>query len=139
MTWLRDLEELRGLTQRYARAVDGRDMEALAGLFDPEGTIDGARGLAGVATWLEGLRSGPRMFEISMHVLGEPLIDLQPGAEEARMDTYAVVHQLRPAGAAEDDLILGIRYLDEVVRRGEGWVIRHRRAVNLWTRAVPAR
>jgi hypothetical protein len=139
VTWLRDLEELRSLTQRYARAIDSRDIDAVGRLFDPEGSVDGARGLAKVPDYLDGLRTATGVFETSMHVLGDPLIELEPGAGDARMDTYAVVHQLRPAGAAEDDLLLGIRYLDDVVRRPAGWVIHHRRAVNLWTRTMPAR
>jgi hypothetical protein len=139
VTWLRDLEELRRLPQRYARAIDGRDIDAVGQLFDPEGTVDGARGLSEVPAYLDGLRTATPVFETSMHVLGEPLIDLEPGADEARMDTYAVVHMLRPAGSAEDDLVLGIRYLDDVVRRPGGWVVHHRRAVNLWTRTRPAR
>jgi hypothetical protein len=139
VTWLRDLEELRRLPQRYARAIDGRDIDAVGRLFDPAGTVDGARGLSEVPAYLDGLRSAPRLFESSMHVLGDPLIELEPGADDARMDTYAVVHQLRAVGSTDDDLILGVRYLDDVVRRPGGWVIRHRRAVNLWTRTVPSR
>jgi hypothetical protein len=50
-----------------------------------------------------------------------------------------VVHQLRAAGAPEGDLVLGIRYLDDVVRHEGGWVIRHRRAIVLWSRTLPPR
>ena len=37
-------DALRALLQRYARAADERDIDALAGLFHPEAEIAGARG-----------------------------------------------------------------------------------------------
>ena len=136
LQWLRDIEQLRALPQRYARAVDARDMDALTTLFHPDGTVVGARGSLAVPAYLDTMR-GPRAFESSMHLLGDPLIDLLPGSDEGRMDTYAVVYQLRPAGSTNDDLTLGIRYLDEVVRSENGWVIRHRQSETLWMRPRP--
>lgn len=135
LAWLRDLERLRTLPQRYSRAIDARDIDAVATLFHPNGTVDGARGSMSVTAYLENLRTGPRLFTSSMHVLGEPLIDLLPNDDEGRMDTYAVVYQLRSEYSTEDDLMLGIRYVDEVVRHHGHWVISHRTSSTLWTRA----
>jgi SnoaL-like domain len=90
-----------------------------------------------VPVYLDGLRTGARAFATSMHVLGDPLIELERGADVGRMDTYAVVYQLRPAGAPEGDLVLGVRYLDDVARLSGSWVIHHRRAVTMWTRSSP--
>ena len=39
--WLIDRELLRQFPQRYARAVDERDHDALTALFDPDGSVDG--------------------------------------------------------------------------------------------------
>ena len=137
LDWLHDLEQLRRLPQRYARAIDARDLDAVAELFDPGGRVDGARGSASVADYLDTLRNAPQVFASSMHVLGDPLIDLEPGGDRARMDTYAVVYQLRAADSPDDDLVLGIRYVDELVRRDTGWVIAHRRAMTLWSHTQP--
>lgn len=131
--WLRDIVELRGLPQRYARAVDARDVEAVAALFHPEATIAGARGEQTLDEWLDTLR-GPRTFPTSMHVLGDPLIDLPEGDDVAALDTYAVVYQLGDQQAGQSDLTLGIRYLDSVVRRNGRWVINARTATTLWMR-----
>jgi hypothetical protein len=136
--WLRDQAELRRLTQRYARAIDDRDFAELASLFDPDGVVDGARGTSAVPAYLEGLRTAERVFPTSMHVLGDPLISLDPGADEGRLDTYAVVYQLRAEGSPDADLVLGIRYLDDVHRLEDRWVIRHRRALTLWRRSWPS-
>ncbi len=132
--WLADLEQLRRMTQRYARAVDTRDIDAVAVLFHPDGSVDGARGTSLVPAYIDGMRNAPRIFDSGMHVLGDPLIDLERGADEARMDTYAVVYQFRPPDSTEPDLVLGIRYLDELVRHEGQWLIFHRQAVNLWMR-----
>ena len=133
-----DVDALRALNQRYSRAIDARDMEGLTALFDPAGSVDGARGSSTVPDYLEMTRASPRVFEQSMHVLGDPLIDFVEGSDAARLDTYAVVYQLGRVGADGDetggDMVLGIRYLDDVRRIDGAWRIHHRQAVMLWTR-----
>jgi hypothetical protein len=125
--WLRDLESLRALSQRYARAADERDIDALRSLFHPEAMVNGARGKQTIAEWLEAM-AGPKAFPISMHVLAPPLIDLAEGAEAGTMDTYAVVHQI----GDDSSMTLGIRYLDDVVRHDGRWVVKARTATTLW-------
>lgn len=126
-------EELRKLVQSYARAADERDIERLAVLFHPHAEITGARGAQGFDDWIETMR-GPRTFPVSMHVLGDPLIDLANTGDRATLDTYAVVYQLNDPGSSSGDLTLGIRYLDEVVRSDGRWVILRREAKTLWMR-----
>jgi hypothetical protein len=135
--WLVDLERLRQLPQRYARAVDQRDVDALAELFHPDGRVAGTRGVATLPEYLDQFRSATPAFRSSMHLLGEPLIDLMPGAATARMDTYAVVHQLERLTEPGGDLILGIRYVDELVRDDGAWRIVDRTSVILWSRVPP--
>ena len=128
-----DVDALRALNQRYSRAIDARDMDELTALFDPAGSVDGARGSSSVPDYLEMTRTSPRVFEQSMHVLGDPLIEHTEGSDTARLDTYAVVYQLgRVEGG--DDMVLGIRYLDDVRRIDGTWRIHHRQAVMLWAR-----
>jgi hypothetical protein len=131
--WLVDCQELRALPQRYARAVDQRDVEAIAALFHPDGVVEGARGTLATTEYVATFR-GPPAFPRSMHVLGSPLIDLAVGADAGRTDTYAVVYQLGDTDARQSDVTLGIRYLDEVERFGGRWVIRRRRAEMRWRR-----
>jgi len=128
-----EADALRALLQRYARAVDRRDIDALVGLFHPEATLEGARGVQSLDEWLETMRA-PRSFPVSMHVLGDPLITYRPGEDHASLDTYAVVHQLGAAASGDGDLTLGLNYLDEVVRHDSGWVIRSRVSRTLWMR-----
>jgi hypothetical protein len=126
-------DELRALVQRYARGADERDVAGLSALFHPDAVIEGTRGTQTLGEWLDAMRA-PRTFPTSMHVLGDPLIELADDAESGTLDTYAVVYQLGDAAASQGDLTLGIRYLDDVVVHDDRWVIRHRRARTLWTR-----
>ena len=126
-------DQIRALLQRYARAVDERDIDALAGLFHPGAEITGSRGTQSREEWLSDMRA-PRSFPRSMHVLGEPLIELDAGGDRATADTYAVVYQLGDQKAGQGDLTLGMRYLDQMVLLDGGWVIAHRQATMVWMR-----
>jgi hypothetical protein len=126
-------DALRALLQRYARAVDDRDIDALSALFRPDALIEGARGTQPLDEWLESMRA-PRAFPRSMHVLGDPLISMGPEGRSAALDTYAVVYQLSEPGSGNADLTLGIRYLDEAVDEDGGWVFTRRHSRTIWMR-----
>ncbi len=126
-------EEIRALMQRYARAVDDRDLEALAALFHPGAEITGARGPQSLEEWLDTMRAR-RSFPSSMHVLGDPLISYREGSDEATSDTYAVVYQLGDQSAGQGDLTLGMRYLDQLVLDGDRWVVKRRTSTMVWMR-----
>ena len=130
---MNDGEELRALLQRYARAVDARDGEALAALFHPEAVIIGARGSQVVDEWLATMR-GPRAFPQSMHLIADPLIALGEDKKSADLDSYAVVFQLSEPSSGAADLTLGIRYLDHAVVHQGSWVFLRRHATTTWTR-----
>jgi hypothetical protein len=126
-------DELRALVQRYARAADERDADALQELFHPDAQITGSSGTQSRDEWLTTMRV-PRAFPTSMHIIADPLIELDASAEAATVDSYAIVFQLSDPGSGNGDLTLGIRYLDEVERHGGHWVIRRRLARTVWMR-----
>ena len=128
---MNDHERLRALLQRYRAAADERDVATLTAIFHSDATIEGSRGVQTLSDWLDTMRA-PRPFPVSMHMLGDPLIDLDD--DIAHLDTYAVVYQLGDANAGQGDLTLGIRYRDRVERGEAGWQIRARVAQTLWIR-----
>lgn len=128
-----DHDEIRTLLQRYARAADSRDIDALASIFHPQARIVGSRGEQGLGEWLDAMRA-PRTFPVSMHVLADPLLELDSDGGPARADTYAVVYQIADRDSGGADLTLGIRYEDRLVRHEGRWVVEHRRATTVWTR-----
>ena len=121
-----DHDELRNLLQRYARAADDRNVDALRALFHPEATIQGARGAQTLDEWLA-FMAEPPTFASSMHVLTDPLIEVNGDA--GLTDTYAVVYM----GNAE--MTLGVRYQDDVERVAGHWVIRRRDAKTMWMKS----
>ena len=131
---MNDHDALRALLQRYARATDDRDIEALATLFHPEALIVGARRLARTSTsgWNTCVRRA--CFPQSMHVLGDPLIDVDEESRSAHLDTYAVVYQLNDQASEGADLTLGMRYYDDAVVHRGNWVFSSRKIVTLWMR-----
>ncbi|MEI8001664.1 MAG: nuclear transport factor 2 family protein [Actinomycetes bacterium] len=122
-----DVEELRNLGQRYARAVDDRQLDAVPACFTPDAVIDGIRGTTTITEFVAGLRDGAAGS--GLHLLGAPLVTFTAGADVAALDTYAVVHRWSETAARTT---LGMRYLDDVVRTGDGWRIAHRRTTLLW-------
>jgi SnoaL-like domain len=128
-----DGEELRALLQRYARAVDNRDMDSLTVLFHSEAVIVGSGGSQALDEWLAAMRA-PRAFPRSMHVIADPLIALGDDGASAELDSYAVVFQLSDPASGGADLTLGIRYLDHAVVHEGTWVFRRREATTLWMR-----
>ncbi len=126
-------DELAVLLQRYARAADARDLATLAGLFRPDAVLVGARGTQTLEEWLATM-GGPRAFPTSMHVLGAPLVSLGGDGTTASLDTYAVVYQLGDKAAGQDDLTLGINYLDDVVFEDGRWAIARRESRTVWMR-----
>ena len=134
--YITDLEAIRSLPQRYARAVDAKDIDMVSTLFHPEAQVEGVRGAAPIGPYLDAMRNAPASFAASMHALGDPLVTFTAGADEASTDTYAVVYQLREAGAPEGDLTLGMRYFDQLVRHDGAWVIVHRRTATIWMRGT---
>jgi ketosteroid isomerase-like protein len=129
-----DTDTLRNVLQQYARAADARDLDALAALVHPDAVIEGSRGVQTLGEWLDAMR-GPRPFPVSMHLLGDPLIELD--GDVARLDTYAVVFQIGDGNAGQADLTLGIRYFDELTRTSGRWRIHHHRATTVWVRGGP--
>ena len=127
-------DELRRLLQRYARAADERDLDALAALFHPDASIDGTRAMQPLDEWLDTMR-GAATFPTSMHVLGDPLIDARRAWRAGTLDTYAVVYQLgdtrRRAGATSRS---ACGTSTTVVRATAVGCIRARVARTLWMR-----
>ena len=130
---MNDADELRNLLQRYARAVDERDLDGLRAVFHADATIEGFRGAQTLDEWIAAMAE-PRAFPSSMHCIGDPLIELDADGDHATVDTYAVVYQLGDTAAGQGDLTLGMQYRDDIERVDGTWRIRHRRPTTRWMR-----
>ena len=132
---LRDLHDraaIRDLLMRYGRAVDHRDFDVVAACFTPDATYDGTLGRGTIADALVSLRQRMERFRTTMHFMSTQVIELR--GTDAGCETYALVYHRTGSDEARDDLIVGVRYLDDLTRGDSGWRIRHRTAKLEWQR-----
>jgi hypothetical protein len=132
--WLRDRELISALPQRYAHGLDTRDFERARAVFRDDCMVKGSRAEGPIDPYWEGLREGVLGFDATMHFMGNQYVEVEPGANTGFVETYAVAYHMEPAGSARDDLIMGVRYQDEVARDGDGWLITKRVVIPVWVR-----
>jgi hypothetical protein len=133
---------VREVIERYALALDGRDLPALEACFDPQAIfVVSAAARFDVAS-VEDSVVGPgwpairallesvfARFRTTTHFLGQSSIET--AGTSARSETYAVSF-----GAAVDGdsvVMRSVRYLDELRLGGGAWRILHRRIALDWS------
>jgi len=120
---------------RYARGVDRCDPELVRSTYhvdayDDHGGYQGDAG--GFVDWVK--PTVMDTFSATMHKLGNCLIEVR--GNEAFAETYAVAHHVLGQLDEPSDMIMGVRYIDRLEDRGEGWKIAHRRMSFEWERNV---
>lgn len=128
---------------RYARGVDRCDPELVRSAYHPDAYDDHGGyqgGVDGFIDWLE--PTVLSTFGCTMHKLGNMLITVE--GKQAFAETYAIAHHVSsgtdglgtPPSAPCSDMVMGVRYLDRLEDRGEGWKIAHRQMSFEWERTV---
>jgi uncharacterized protein (TIGR02246 family) len=119
---LEDLEAIRQLSSKYARAIDDRDYEALLSLFAPDavfgGTSDGAISLTGAENIVDSLRKRLNNSKPTYHYVHEVLVMLDaqdPDLASGVASTHAEVK------AGQDTVRTAVRYLDRYRSRKGRW------------------
>jgi ketosteroid isomerase-like protein len=121
-------DAIRDLATRYALAVDGKDLNALAGLFAPD--VDNGRygqGPDGVRRFFD---QSLRKFHCSMHVVANHVIDIDD-ADHATGVVYCQAYHHVPEPDHWFDEFLA--YWDTYERIDGSWCFRRRR-VRSWYR-----
>lgn len=134
---LLDRQAIHDLVTRYACAVDRRDFDAVAACFTPDADTDYTFFEGPIDVVLEKIRAGVGGFAMTMHVLGNHLAEIR--GDEATSETYAVCYHRRPGASDGVDLVVAMRYLDDLVRTPGGWRIRRRRATVEWQHGASPR
>lgn len=124
---------------RYTRGVDRCDPALVASTYHADAYDDhgGYQGDAvGFVEWVK--PTVMDTFTCTMHKLGNQLIvvDGAPGAEEAWAETYAIAHHVLGDADVPTDMVMGVRYMDRLEDRGDGWKIAERRMSFEWERSV---
>lgn len=134
VAWLRDRALIADLPRRYARGLDLRDFDAARAVFRDDCTVQGTLQEAPIDAYWAGLTPGVAAYEATMHFMGNQYVVLEPGADVGHVETYAVAHHLETPGNGHDDLVMGVRYRDDVSRAGDDWRIVHRSVALMWAR-----
>jgi hypothetical protein len=130
---LLDERAVRRVLLQYCRGIDRLDMELLRDCYWPEATdrhgpFSGSRDE--FVAWVEPLL---RRHTMTMHHLGNILIDLDGPVAVA--ETYGVAyHSGEPAGDLRWNYAAGFRYVDRLERRDGQWRILDRITAIEWAR-----
>jgi hypothetical protein len=132
--WLRDKALIEALPQRYAHGLDTRDFDKARAVFRDDCTVKGSLVEAPIDPYWASLIPGVKAYEATMHFMGNQYAEVEPGADTGFVETYAVAYHMEAADSGREDLVMGVRYRDDVARDGAGWLIVKRHAIPVWVR-----
>ena len=132
--WLRDKALIEALPQRYAHGLDTRQFDKARAVFRDDCTVKGSLVEAPIDPYWSNLVPGVQAYEATMHFMGNQYADVEPGADTGYVETYAVAYHMEPTDSGRADLVMGVRYCDDVAREGDGWLIVKRTAIPVWVR-----
>ncbi|HEX6475929.1 MAG TPA: nuclear transport factor 2 family protein [Acidimicrobiales bacterium] len=136
---------LRELSDRYASAVDRRDVEALVELFTDGAELSvydpaHAEAPSRVRRGRPELAEIPRLiarYPKTFHFVGNALYEIDE--DVATGEVYCVAHHLIDDPEGATDHVMLIRYIDDYLRCDDGrWRISGRRLLVQWTEDRPA-
>jgi hypothetical protein len=125
--WLRDQELIRQLIQRYFYGVDTPDFEVVRSVFHPDCRVEGTLEDGALEPYLEGIEEGLTQWAATFHFCGNQYVSVD--GDRGHVESWCLGWHMEEEGSPIDDLMLALRYQDDVVRVGEGWqVIRRKTA-----------
>ena len=130
--WLCDRELIRDLPQLYAHGIDTRDWKKVRSVFDDTCHVDGMMGSLPIDAYLEKLRPGVEAYPATLHFMGNQYVRIE--GDTGHVETYAVAYHMEGDDSPHPDLVMGVRYLDDTVRRGNTWLIARRSTIRQWHR-----
>lgn len=124
-------EAIRDVLRRYGRGVDRRDWDLVRSCYHPDATDDHGVYRGDVDGFVAFFADQVGHWDGTSHHLLDGLIDLD--GDVARCETPATAHHW----SGDDDLVMGVRYLDRFESRDGDWRIARRTVVLEWVTTVP--
>ncbi len=125
-----DREKIRDCLARLSRGLDRRDAGLIRGCYWPDATDDQGVAVNSVDELVAWVVPGSPAVILTLHTLGQSLIDLR--GDMAMAETHVTAYHRVDMGGRERDVVLGGRYLDRMEKRGQGWRIAHRALIYDW-------
>lgn len=134
---LLDHHDIRKLLAEYCHGCDRADEVAMAATYTEDSWDDhGKRKMDGWRFSYETIEESVQTTKIVSHQLGQSLIRVD--GDEAGAETYFIATCIYPTAEGGEILNqLGGRYVDDLVRRGDGWKIKQRICVREWSISYP--
>lgn len=136
---------LRGLVERYAQAVDARDIETVVRLFTEDGimlsylmpsTEEKPIERRGHEQLRRALELGLAQYEATTHVIGGQIVELE--GECAEGTTLCLAHHVYRADDGDERLlVMAIRYHDRYTKHHGSWRFAERRLHLEWQEDRP--
>ena len=136
---LLDKQAIAELVFNYSRAVDRKDFSLLRTLYTEDG-FDDHGGLyrgpaAGYVDWLE---QAMQSCDITTHSVHNHLIGVLAD-DTAEGEVYVTAyHRLHAGAGGFNELVEGLRYLDQYRKRDGRWQFARRTLINDWAQVGPA-
>lgn len=125
------------VTIAYCWALDTGDWAALDDVFCADGTAElGSPSVLDLAEIKKRVRSVLEPLDDSQHIVTNHQINVQD--DRAACRSYLHAQHVRNGVPGGDNLVIGGRYEDTLVRTTDGWRISHRRLVTMWREGNPA-
>ncbi|WP_167045552.1 nuclear transport factor 2 family protein [Salinibacterium sp. ZJ454] len=125
--------EIRGVLERYCRAIDRLDRELLESCYWTDAEANYGAFTGPVRNFIEGAIPKLReRYEATMHVLGQSIIDIV--GDRAYAETYCTGY-MRGSDEGRSTLVsVGNRYVDVLERRAGEWRILDRKVIVEWSK-----
>ncbi|HWK50010.1 MAG TPA: nuclear transport factor 2 family protein [Steroidobacter sp.] len=130
---LKDLlarEQIRDCIARLARGEDRRDAELIKRCYWQDASLDFGIFTGSFAEYLAWVVPGSPAVPLTLHTLGQSLIDLHSGA--AAVETHVASYHRIDMGEQHRDVVIGGRYLDRMEQREGEWRIAQRTLLYDW-------
>lgn len=124
-----DRYQIEDLARRYAHGIDGRAWAAVDACFASDSTVHGTQFSGPYPEYISSLRSAVESFGTTMHFFGNQLTTFTESGAHAV--TYGIAYHLANPDP-DANFVIGVRYLDDVVRGDQGWVIQARTVQGVW-------
>jgi hypothetical protein len=129
---LLDRDNIRNCLVQLSRGEDRRDAALIRESFWPDASLDHGIFVGSFDEYLDWVIPGAPSISVTLHTLGQSLIDLRGVA--AAVETHVVAYHRIDMGAEDKDVTIGGRYLDRMEKRSQEWRIAHRTMLYDWVR-----
>jgi ketosteroid isomerase-like protein len=116
----------------YARGVDRGDMSVIAECFTPDAKLKTPKLTCNNRDEIVAMLPQMGQYRAQTHFMGNQLVEID--GDSAAAETYSLAIHVYDRDGAQQEYVMGIRYLDRLALVDGKWRIRERSIQNDWTK-----